>query len=931
MSQKKTIKINNAKVHNLKNVSLEIPRNAFTVVTGVSGSGKSSLIFDTLYAEGQRRYVESLSSYARQFLGRMEKPDVDSIEGLTPCIAIEQKVNSSNPRSTVATTTELYDYFKLLWLRAGVTISPKSGNAVKRHTVTDVVDFIQSLPLNLAVYLSYNPKNEDSSDLLISKGFSRIWRDDEILLLEDLIDKKILENDEIIVDRLKSKVFEDEDLHRIADSVDLVFWEGKGFCKVRYVDALGDMQVAHFDHNFSLDGMAFMEPTIEMLSFNNPFGACKECQGFGNVIGVNESLVIPNKSLSVYEDAVVAWKGETMQEWKKDFIQNCGKYDFPIHRPIKELTKEQFDILWFGRPGLYGIKGFFEYLTEKSYKIQYRVMAARYRGKTKCDSCNGTRLRSDVAHIKLLNTIQNPNFLPHLHSSSLIDVLALDIHQATTFFDTLQLNGNANAIAAPILVEIKSRLHYLMNVGLGYLGLSRVSSSLSGGESQRVNLATSVGSSLVGSTYILDEPSIGLHSRDTQKLLSVLQNLRDKGNTVIVVEHDEDVIRSGDYIVDVGPLAGVHGGEITFTGNKKEVLKADTLTAKYLNGVEKIEVPKTRRKVVNKITIKGANLHNLKYVDVTFPLNMLVAVTGVSGSGKTTLVKGVLYPSISRLSNEFFSANLGEIREVSGDHKMLNAVEMIDQNPLGKSSRSNPVTYIKAYDAVRELYANRPLAKQRGYKTKHFSFNVEGGRCPSCLGEGVEEIEMQFMANIKLTCEDCNGQRFMADVLEVSYKEKNINEVLNMTVDEAIDFFMGHHTIVEKIQCLQDVGLGYIKLGQSSSTLSGGEAQRVKLASFISKKNSKEKILFIFDEPTAGLHFHDVKILLTAFQTLIEQGHSIVVIEHNMDVIKCADYIIDMGPEAGDEGGMVVFEGTPETFIKNKNAATAAFLREKFK
>jgi excinuclease ABC subunit A len=926
---KKNIKINNAKIHNLKNVSIEIPRNKFTVVTGVSGSGKSSLIFDTLYAEGQRRYVESLSSYARQFLGRMEKPDVDSIEGLTPCIAIEQKVNTANPRSTVATTTELYDYLKILWLRAGITISPVSGGVVKKHSVSDVVDFIQSLEKNLAVYITYKLQVTESIDLLISKGFTRLWRKEETLLLEDLSEKLTKEGDEIIVDRFKAKEFEEEDLHRFADSVDLAFWEGKGFCNIRYQISDGVWQSSLFDHNFSLDQINFIEPTIEMLSFNNPYGACDECQGFGNVIGIDENLVIPNKNLSLYDGAVVAWKGDTMQEWKNDFIRKCSKYDFPIHRPIRELTKEQYNILWNGKQGLYGIQDFFDYLQENSYKIQYRVMAARYRGKTKCNSCNGTRLRKDVHHIKLINENKNPEFLHHPHQVSLIDVLNLNIAQATEFFDHIKLEGNTASIAKPLIIEIKSRLHYLMNVGLGYLGLGRVSSSLSGGESQRVNLATSLGSSLVGSTYILDEPSIGLHSRDTQKLLGVLNNLKDKGNTVIVVEHDEDVIKNGDQIIDIGPLAGSHGGKVTFNGKKDDIASADTLTAQYINGIKKIEVPKKRRKVVNKIIVQGASLHNLKFIDVVFPLNMLVAVSGVSGSGKTSLIKGVLYPSISRQLNEYYSTNTGEIRDLVGDYSSIQHIELIDQNPLGKSSRSNPVTYIKAYDAIRELYANRPLAKQRGYKTRHFSFNVEGGRCPTCLGEGVEEIEMQFMANIKLKCEECQGKRFISDVLEIEYQRKNINDVLEMTVEDALQFFSKNKQIVDKLQCLFDVGLGYIKLGQSSSTLSGGEAQRVKLASFISKKNQKDKILFIFDEPTTGLHFNDVKILLDAFEMLINQGHSIIVIEHNIDVIKCADYVIDIGPEAGELGGEIVFQGTPEELIKNKNSATAEFLSEK--
>lgn len=927
MTKEKYIEIKNAHLHNLKSVDVKIPRNQLTVVTGVSGSGKSSLIFDTLYAEGQRRYVESLSSYARQFLGKIEKPSVDSIKGLTPCIAIEQKVNTRNPRSTVATSTELYDYLKLLWARVGKTISPISGKEVKKHTTTDVINYIINLADNTAIYIVYKPKyDEDKNylDIALTKGYNRILYKNEVLKIEDLESKKL--NDYlVVVDRLKTMAVSDEYKSRLSDSVETAFWEGKG-----EVIIISDGEEALFNNKFELDGMQFEEPSVNFLSFNNPYGACNTCEGFGSIIGIDPDLVIPNRSLSVYENAIACWKGETISEWKDDFIIRSNKYNFPIHRPIKDLSKDELKLLWKGASGLYGLDAFFKYLQENSYKIQYRVMLSKYRGKTTCTSCNGTRLREDAGYVKLYNSESNPDFMGDTHFAALSEVMLLTIEQATAYFKALKLEEQAASIAKPILAEIYNRLDYLNRVGLTYLSLNRLSNTLSGGESQRINLATSLGSSLVGSTYILDEPSIGLHSKDTERLISVLEDLRDRGNTVVVVEHDEDMMHHANYLIDMGPEAGQLGGEVVYAGKYSEISGKETLTAKYLDNKEEISIPKNRRKWNNKVSIIEATHHNLQSISVDFPLNTLTVVTGVSGSGKTTLVKGILYPAVLRETQQFSTQKIGAVKEVKGDFKAFTSVEMVDQNPIGKSSRSNPVTYVKAYDGIRDLFSTMPIAKQRGFKSKHFSFNVEGGRCDACQGEGEQVVEMQFMADLHLKCEDCGGKRFKEEVLEVEFRKKNIYDVLNLTVDEAIDFFEGQKTVVNKLLPLQEVGLGYVTLGQSSNSLSGGEAQRIKLATFLAKSQSKEKVLFIFDEPTTGLHFHDIKKLLTSFNALIDKGHSVVVIEHNLDVVKCADWVIDLGPEGGDRGGNLVFAGTPENLVKCEESVTGVFLKEKF-
>jgi excinuclease ABC subunit A len=927
MTKEKYIEIKNAHLHNLKSVDVKIPRNQLTVVTGVSGSGKSSLIFDTLYAEGQRRYVESLSSYARQFLGKIEKPSVDSIKGLTPCIAIEQKVNTRNPRSTVATSTELYDYLKLLWARVGKTISPISGKEVKKHTTTDVINYIINLADNTAIYIVYKPKyDEDKNylDIALKKGYNRILYKNEVLKIEDLESKKLIDY-LVVVDRLKTMAVSDEYKSRLSDSVETAFWEGKG-----EVIIISDGEEALFNNKFELDGMQFEEPSVNFLSFNNPYGACNTCEGFGSIIGIDPDLVIPNRSLSVYENAIACWKGETISEWKDDFIIRSNKYNFPIHRPIKDLSKDELKLLWKGASGLYGLDAFFKYLQENSYKIQYRVMLSKYRGKTTCTSCNGTRLREDAGYVKLYNSESNPDFMGDTHFAALSEVMLLTIEQATAYFKALKLEEQAASIAKPILAEIYNRLDYLNRVGLTYLSLNRLSNTLSGGESQRINLATSLGSSLVGSTYILDEPSIGLHSKDTERLISVLEDLRDRGNTVVVVEHDEDMMHHANYLIDMGPEAGQLGGEVVYAGKYSEISGKETLTAKYLDNKEEISIPKNRRKWNNKVSIIEATHHNLQSISVDFPLNTLTVVTGVSGSGKTTLVKGILYPAVLRETQQFSTQKIGAVKEVKGDFKAFTSVEMVDQNPIGKSSRSNPVTYVKAYDGIRDLFSTMPIAKQRGFKSKHFSFNVEGGRCDACQGEGEQVVEMQFMADLHLKCEDCGGKRFKEEVLEVEFRKKNIYDVLNLTVDEAIDFFEGQKTVVNKLLPLQEVGLGYVTLGQSSNSLSGGEAQRIKLATFLAKSQSKEKVLFIFDEPTTGLHFHDIKKLLTSFNALIDKGHSVVVIEHNLDVVKCADWVIDLGPEGGDRGGNLVFAGTPENLVKCEESVTGVFLKEKF-
>jgi excinuclease ABC subunit A len=927
MTKQKYIDIQNAHLHNLKNVNVSIPRNQLTVVTGLSGSGKSSLVFNTLYAEGQRRYVESLSSYARQFLGRLEKPMVDNIKGLTPCIAIEQKVNTRNPRSTVATSTELYDYLKLLWARVGKTISPISGNEVKKHSTSDVINYVLALELDTSIYICYKPSKDNAKEYLqtaLQKGYNRIWSNGEMLKIEDAIAHKKLKDYSILVDRLKAMEPDDDYKSRLSDSIETAFWEGNGECTI-----ITDDNEEMFNNKFELDGMSFEEPSVNLLSFNNPYGACAECEGFGSIIGIDPELVIPNGSLSVYENAIACWKGETISEWKNDFIQTSANYNFPIHRPISELTEKELDLLWQGNGRVRGLNDFFRYLQENSYKIQYRVMLSKYRGKTICPSCLGTRIRKDGSYVKITNQGTNPAFMKEPKLSSLNQILLLNIEQASAFFANLKLGKQETEIAKPVLLEINNRLDYLLRVGLSYLGLNRLSNSLSGGESQRINLATSLGSSLVGSTYILDEPSIGLHSKDTERLISVLLNLKEKGNTVVVVEHDEDMMRTADYLIDMGPEAGQLGGEVVFEGHYKDLAGKSTLTAKYLDDSIRIEIPLVRRKWNNKISLIGARQNNLKGIDVDIPLNTLTVVTGVSGSGKTSLIKGILFPAVLRETQQYSTQRIGEVKEIKGDFSSFTAVELVDQNPIGKSSRSNPVTYVKAYDPIRELFSTMPMSKQRGFKTKHFSFNVEGGRCENCQGEGEEIVEMQFMADLHLKCEECNGKKFKEEVLEVEFKHKSIFDVLELTVDEAIKFFDGQKSIINKLLPLQEVGLGYIKLGQSSNSLSGGEAQRIKLATFLAKSQSKEKVLFIFDEPTTGLHFHDIKKLLKSFNALIDKGHSIVVIEHNLDVVKCADWVIDLGPEGGDRGGELMFAGTPEDMVKCEASVTGAFLQEK--
>ncbi|QKG80491.1 excinuclease ABC subunit UvrA [Tenuifilum thalassicum] len=923
----KVISVKGARVHNLKNINVNIPRNKLVVITGVSGSGKSSLAFDTIYAEGQRRYVESLSSYARQFLGRMSKPEVDLISGIPPAIAIEQKVNTRNPRSTVGTSTEIYDYLKLLFARIGKTYSPISGREVKRHSVTDVVNFISSHPEGTRMMLLAPIKNSENItqklEELNREGFTRIEIDGQVVRIDDPKTRDLIgmanKSIRLIIDRFA--VLNDEDfLSRVADSIQTAFSEGNGFLNL-IIETNGQRVEEHFSNLFELDGIKFEQPSEHLFNFNSPLGACPKCEGYGKVIGVDEDLVVPNKALSIYEDAIACWRGESMSWYKDWLIEHASKYNIPIHTPYYKLTEEQKQALWNGTRHFTGINDFFKELEEKRYKIQYRVMLSRYMGKTTCPVCKGGRLRPEASYVKVTGyTIHD-----------MVNMQVEDLHR---FFQNIELDEHDSQVAKRLLTEIRNRLSFLVNVGLGYLTLNRLSSTLSGGESQRINLATSLGSSLVGSLYILDEPSIGLHPRDTHLLINVLKNLRDLGNTVIVVEHDEEIMRSADYIIDIGPLAGQHGGKVIFADQPSKIDKVkDSLTAEYLTGKKSIALPVRRRKWNSYIEIKGARENNLKNIDVKFPLNTLTVVTGVSGSGKSSLVKGILYPALQkRLTGS--GERAGQHDELTGDLRMIGGVEMVDQNPIGKSSRSNPVTYLKAWDEIRKLLSEQPYAKSNGYTPSYFSFNIDGGRCEECQGEGVIHVEMQFMADLTLTCESCHGKRFKDDILEVRYQGANVYDILEMTVDEAIEFFSKgkgatSKKVVEKLQPLQDVGLGYIKLGQSSSTLSGGESQRVKLASFLQKDKSDRPILFIFDEPTTGLHFHDIKKLLEAFEALIAKGHSIVLVEHNLDVIKYADWIIDLGPDGGENGGHVIFEGTPENIIECNNSHTGKFLKEK--
>lgn len=945
--------IKGARVHNLKNMDVAIPKNKLVVITGMSGSGKSSLAFDTLYAEGQRRYVESLSSYARQFLGRMNKPDVDYIKGIAPAIAIEQKVITSNPRSTVGTSTEIYDYLKLLFSRIGKTISPVSGQVVKKDTVTDVINFITALSDETQVtilcplYPHNNRSLKEELAVLLQKGFVRVEYQGKLSRIEDLladesvdnssmkiqlkadskkakdnVDKSIVPNHhtevKIVIDRI-TKNETDETISRLGDSIQTAFFEGKGDCYVRYRQPDVEEETERFFcDRFELDGISFEEPTPNFFSFNNPYGACKRCEGYGKIIGIDEDLVIPDKSKTVYEGAIAPWRGEKMREWNEALVRNALKFDFPIHRQYNQLTEAHQRLLWTGNQYFRGLDAFFKELEEQTYKIQYRVMLSRYRGKTTCPECKGSRLRQDASFVKIA-------------SKSITDIVLMPLNKAFEFFSNLELSEQDQKIGKRLLTEITNRLGFLNNVGLSYLTLNRLSNTLSGGESQRINLATSLGSSLVGSVYVLDEPSIGLHPRDTQKLITVLKSLRDVGNTVLVVEHEEEIMQAADHIIDIGPEAGTHGGELIFSGTYDQIIEDDnSLTGRYLARKEQIAIPATRRKWNDYIEIRGARENNLQHVNAKFPLGVLTVVTGVSGSGKTSLVKRILAPALQKTLGNYTGEQTGAYDSIEGDYQKVEQVEIVDQNPIGRSSRSNPVTYVKAWDEIRNLYASQPVAKAAGLKPSAFSFNVEGGRCDVCQGEGEVKIEMQFMADIFLTCETCGGKRFKQHILDVTYQDKNVSDVLSMTIDEALEFFRKEPKIISKIKPLVDVGLGYVQLGQSSNTLSGGEAQRIKLASFLVKGNNSNKTLFIFDEPTTGLHFADIKKLLKSFDALLDHGNTIIVIEHNMDVIKCADWVIDIGPEGGDKGGKVIFEGVPEDLIKQEQSYTGEFLKERF-
>ena len=920
VSPRENIIIKGAKLHNLKNINVVIPRNKLVVITGLSGSGKSSLAFDTLYAEGQRRYVESLSSYARQFLGKLHKPKVDYIKGISPAIAIEQKVNSTNPRSTVGTSTEIYDYIKLLFARIGETYSPISGKIVKKNTVTDVTTFVKTFKEETKLLLLCPIIINEDRDLktvlkvLSQQGYARIKYEDKIYRIDDLpTDKKHYNDLKLVIDRVV--VRDDEDFYnRLSDAIQTAFFEGNGVCIIQDVS---NNTLTEFNNKFELDGVLFYEPNTHFFSFNNPYGACSTCEGYGDVVGIDEDLVIPNTGLSIYNDAIYPFRTDAYRHYKDELITHAYKYDIPIHKPWFELTEEQKNIVWKGNKSFYGIHHFFSALEEKSYKIQNRVMLSRYRGKTVCSTCDGKRLRKEANYVKVGN-------------KTISDLVTLPLDELSIFFKQLKLNKYEEKIGKRLLTEINNRLDFLQNVGLNYLTLNRTSNSLSGGESQRINLATSLGSSLVGSMYILDEPSIGLHPKDTKRLINVLLDLRNLGNTVIVVEHDEDIMKAADYIIDIGPEAGTFGGKVVAEGNFDDILKSDSLTAKYLTKEFEIEIPTKRRSFKNYIQIIGARENNLKNINATFPLESLTVITGVSGSGKSTLVKKILYPAMQKKMIGY-GEKIGQHTDITGSFGQIKHIEFIDQNPIGRSSRSNPVTYIKAYDDIRALLSSQKISKIRNYKPKHFSFNVDGGRCEVCKGEGVVTIEMQFMADVHLQCDDCNGKRFKKEVLEVNFEGKNIDDILNSTIDDAVAFFIDHQQtkIANKLKPLQDVGLGYVQLGQSSSTLSGGEAQRIKLASFLVKGNTKDKALFIFDEPTTGLHFHDIKKLLASFNALLDKGHSIIVIEHNIELIKCADYIVDLGLQGGKNGGQLIFEGTPEELIKNNKSFTSESLKEK--
>jgi len=923
---RKFIHIKGARSNNLKNIELFIPKNKLVVVTGVSGSGKSSLIIDTLYAEGQRRYVESLSSYARQFLDRMKKPEVDYIKGICPAIAIEQKVSSSNARSTVGSLTEIYDYMRLLYARVGKTFSPITGNQVRKHDVTDVVDYIFSLVVDSKVLLliplqrRHDRTIGQELDLLMQKGYSRVYFDSELTNIEDLLqntqidfEKSVLESEykiNILIDRFVVND-DDDNRKRVADSVQVAFNESEGECLV----SLTDGSTQYFNNRFELDGLIFIEPTHQLFNYNNPFGACPKCEGYGKMLGIDPEKIIPDENLSIYQEAIACWRGEKGKLWWQQLIQHADEFDFPIHKPYKDLSDEHKELLWSGNTYFEGLDAFFQELEEGSYKIQNRVMLSRYRGKTICNACKGGRLRKEATYVQVGN-------------KNITQLINLPIDELLPFFETLTLSDHDEKIAQRILTEIKNRLKTMIEIGLGYLTIDRLASTLSGGETQRINLTRTLGSNLTNSLYILDEPSVGLHPKDTEKLVLVLKRLRDLGNTVVVIEHEEAVIRNADYIVDIGPHAGVHGGDLVFAGDYNTFIQLgiENLTASYLTGDRKINYPEQKRKIIQKILVQGARQHNLKNVDVAIPLQAMTVVTGVSGSGKTSLVKHILYPAMKLAINDPLAIAPGRHGGISGDIRNIKMVEMINQSPIGKSSRSNPVTYVKAYDDIRKLYSDQQASKIKGFEPKHFSFNVEGGRCETCKGEGHLTVEMQFLADVTLVCEECQGQRFKKEVLEVTYQDKNIFDVLNMTIEESLEFFKNKKSVLSRLQPLADVGLGYIKLGQSSSTLSGGEAQRVKLASFLTKEFESKNILFIFDEPTTGLHFHDINKLMDAFTSLVENGHTVLIVEHNMDVIRAADWVIDLGPTGGKDGGHLLFEGRPQDLKNIKNSFTGQYI-----